>query len=70
MWDPYAGIDKDMLIAGCDYGFSESGLVTKLRLVGVTAYDRINESVRGKSRAPARAAQGPLTSTVTPLSAP
>jgi prophage tail gpP-like protein len=74
VWDPYAGIDKDMLIAGCEYRFGADGIKTRLRLVGVTAYDRINEAERKRSRASGRAkakgpAQGPLTSTVTPLSA-
>ncbi len=70
VWDPYAGIDKDMLIAGCDYEFGEAGIKTRLRLVGVTAYDRINEAARGRSRAPAKGkAQGPLTSTPSPLTA-
>lgn len=70
VWDPYAGIDKDMLIAGCEYDFGPRGIKTRMRLVGVTAYDRINEAERKRSRAPTKsAAQGPLTTTVTPLSA-
>lgn len=70
VWDPYAGIDKDMLIAGCEYNFGAQGIKTQLRLVGVTAYDRINEADRRKRRAPAKGvAQGPLTTTVAPLTA-
>jgi prophage tail gpP-like protein len=41
--DPYAGIDKDMLISGVTYQFDESGAVTKLELAGRTAFDRIDE---------------------------
>jgi len=70
VWDPYAGIDKDMLIAGCEYSFGPRGILTRLRLVGVTAYDRINEAERKRSRAPAKSAtQAPLTTTGTLLSA-
>lgn len=47
VWDPYAGIDGDMLIAGVTYRFNErDGARTSLRLVGVTAYDRVNATVR------------------------
>lgn len=69
VYDPYAGIDKDMLIAGCEYHFGAEGLFTMLRLVGVTAYDRIDEADRRKSKAPASAKNSPLTSAPTPLSA-
>ncbi len=70
VWDPYAGFDKDMLIAGCDYQFGPHGTKTRLRIVGVTAYDRINEPERHRSRRSGKGAgHGPLDSKVQPLTA-
>ena len=67
VYDPYSGLDRDMLIAGVTFTFSEDGEKTSLRLVGVTAYDRINEAERrhhyGKQKA------GPGQIVVAPLSA-
>lgn len=41
--DPYTDIDKPMLIAGVTYMLSEQGIMTRLRVVGRSAFDRINE---------------------------
>ena len=46
IYEPYSGIDKDMLIAGVSYSLGPDGLKTELRLVGPTAFDRINEAER------------------------
>jgi prophage tail gpP-like protein len=71
VFDPYAGFDKDMLIAGVEYVFGPEGMFTMLRIVGVTAYDRINEPQRRRARSQNRnRKQQPLDSSVTPLSAP
>lgn len=51
LWDPYSGIDRDMLIAGVAHRFGEQGATTDLRVVGRTAYDRINEAERPIRRA-------------------
>lgn len=55
VWEPYSGLDRDMLIAGVEFEKSAAaGSVTHLRLVGPTAYDRINEADRkrqGKTKA-------------------
>ncbi len=48
--DPYADLDKEMLIAGVHFTYGEDGQKTQLRLVGVTAYDRINEAQRRRQR--------------------
>ena len=69
VWDPYAGIDKDMLIAGVTYRFSDRGARTSLRMVGVTAYDRINESERRKHHHPHYASSQQLDSTAKPFQA-
>ena len=67
VWDPYSGIDRDMLIAGVTFRLTEEGRMTRLRVAGVTAYDRINESDR---RRRGKTVSGKvLDSTVTPLSA-
>lgn len=50
VYDPFAEIDDDLLIAGVDYLFSEEGARTQLHLVGRTAYDRINEPARRRPR--------------------
>jgi prophage tail gpP-like protein len=41
--DPYADLDKPMLIAGCTYSLSERGITTRLRVTGRSAFDRIDE---------------------------
>jgi prophage tail gpP-like protein len=41
--DPYAMLDKDMLISGIDYCYDGTGEYTMLELAGRTAFDRINE---------------------------
>jgi len=69
VWDPYAGVDRDMLIAGVTYEFSEKGARTKLRLVGVTAYDRIDEAERRKHRHGHQTAQQQLTTAAAPIQA-
>lgn len=69
VWDPYAGIDRDMLIAGVAYKFGERGATTRLRLVGVTAYDRIDEAERRKHRHGHQTAQQQLTTTAAPIQA-
>ncbi len=67
VYDPYIGIDGDMLIAGVRYLFDEHGARTELRVVGRTAYDRINEGARRRGHH--HNDTGPLDATVTPLSA-
>jgi prophage tail gpP-like protein len=42
--DPYAGVNKDMLISGLTYCFDDSGEYTQLELAGPSAFDRINEA--------------------------
>lgn len=70
VYDPFAERTKDMLIAGVRYLFDAEGARTELRVVGVTAYDRINEADR---RRPTKGTAGgpakPLDSTVQPLEA-
>lgn len=46
VYDPYTGINRDMLIAGCAYTLSERGLTTSLRVVGRTAYDLVDTTIR------------------------
>jgi prophage tail gpP-like protein len=80
--EPYSAIAKDMLIAGVTFTFDETGRKTRLRMAGVTAYDRINEADRKGRRLPkAGSAKGVqaigsaappaagLDSTVTPFTA-
>ena len=40
-----------MLIAGVEFEMSEAGASTALRVVGPSAYDRINEADRKKHKA-------------------
>ena len=68
--DPYVDIDKPMLVAGVHYTFGPAGQHTELRVVGLTAYDRINESERRRQRRTRSTATRPLDSSVTPLKAP
>jgi prophage tail gpP-like protein len=71
VYDPFGERSKDMLIAGVTYLFDEQGERTELRIVGVTAYDRINEADRKPGKKPKSGAAGgaPLTTTVSPLTA-
>jgi prophage tail gpP-like protein len=65
LWDPYSGKDRDMLIAGVEFLKSEEGSWTRLRLVGPSAYDRINEAERHRRRrAAAPTPAGNLITTV------
>lgn len=66
--DPYSGIDRDMLIAGVAHRFGEQGATTDLRIVGRTAYDRINEAERPTRRG--RGGTPPLLTTAPPLQVP
>jgi prophage tail gpP-like protein len=50
VYDPFGGITKDMLVAGITYRLGREGLRTVLRVVGVTAYDRINEASRRRRK--------------------
>ena len=71
--EPYSGISRDMLIAGVSFIFDETGRRTRLRMAGVTAYDRINEAERRRSphrRAGGAASAPDLITTVPPISAP
>lgn len=61
VWEPYSGIDRDMLIAGIVYTYDDrTGAETRLRLAGRSAYDRINEAERGKHKRGGRRAHGGL----------
>jgi prophage tail gpP-like protein len=64
--DPYAGVDKPMLIAGVQFSLGEDGQFVALRVVGVTAYDRINEAQKRRQRVTKKAA-APLDASVVPL---
>lgn len=71
--DPYSGIERDMLIAGVTLRFDETGRHTRLRVAGVTAYDRINEADRKGRRGGGKKSKGAspdLITVVPPLSAP
>lgn len=71
VYDPYAGIDQDMLICGVSFQFGEKqGLRTKLRVVGRAAYDLIDLPVRRRGSSRQTTPAGPLTTTVSPLTAP
>ncbi len=54
VYDPYAGIDDDMLIDGVTYLYDDQGARTELICVGKTAYERINEPARKRPRHQAR----------------
>lgn len=41
--DPFAEVDKDMLISGLTYQYDGTGETTQLELAGRTAFDRIDE---------------------------
>jgi prophage tail gpP-like protein len=69
LFDPFVMIDKDMLIAGTKFAYSAKGMMTKMRVVGVTAYDRINEAAKKKGPKQKQGAK-PLDATVSNLTAP
>ena len=48
--DPYAGIDRDMLIAGVTYRYGPGGSTTEIRVVGPEAFDRVQEDARRQRR--------------------
>ena len=54
-----------MLIVGVRWVFDDHGARTELRVVGRTAYDRINEGARRRGHH--HNDTGPLDATVTPL---
>jgi prophage tail gpP-like protein len=66
VWEPYSGLDRDMLIAGVEFEKTSAGDMTHLRMVGPSAYDRINEADRKRRRkaGPKTKASGNLISTV------
>ncbi len=68
--DPYADIDKDMLIAGVTFTFDDKGEKTMLRVCGRTAFDRINEAERRRHRWRDRRPTAPGDSAPSPLRAP
>ena len=71
--EPYSGINRDMLIAGVTFLYDETGRRTRLRVAGVTAYDRINEADRrrpsGRRKSGGGGASPDLITTVPPLEA-
>lgn len=67
VWDPYSGIDRDMLIAGVEFEHDEEGDKTRLRVVGPSAYDRINEADRKRQSGKKTSIPGRIV--VTPLTA-
>nr|WP_294547686.1 hypothetical protein [uncultured Rhodopila sp.] len=44
VFDPWAGIDELMLIRGVTYRMSAQGFMTDISVVGLTAFDRIDEA--------------------------
>lgn len=44
--DPYAGVDRDMLISAVTYRYDSQGTRTEIRVVGPEAFDRIREDAR------------------------
>ncbi len=44
VYDPLVDIAGDMLIAGARYQMSDKGLLTQLRIVGLSAYEQVNEA--------------------------
>jgi prophage tail gpP-like protein len=67
--DPWSGIDKKMLISAVRYRYGAEGEITLLTLVGVTAFDRINEAEKRRHRTTRNAVNRPLDSTWSPLKA-
>lgn len=66
VYDPFAGVDGDRLIAGVKFVYDDKGERTELRVVDLTAYDRVNEASKRRS-ASRKKVTGPLDSSVTPL---
>ena len=62
--DPWSGLDKPMLISGVRYRYGAEGETAQLSLVGVTAFDRINEAQKRRQRSTPNAVNKPLDSTV------
>jgi prophage tail gpP-like protein len=50
VYDPFAGIDDDMLIAKVEFFYDEEGARTELHCVGKAAFDRVNEASRSRPR--------------------
>jgi prophage tail gpP-like protein len=50
VYDPFAGIDDDMLISEVEYIWDEHGASTVIHVVGKTAFDRVNEPARQQPR--------------------
>ncbi|WP_051356901.1 phage baseplate assembly protein [Azorhizobium doebereinerae] len=48
--DSFQGLNRDMLIAGVEMGFDQSGATTLLRLTGPESYDTAPEGARTKNR--------------------
>lgn len=48
--DPYAGINRDMLIAAVTWRYDAQGSRTEIRVVGPEAFDRIQEDARRQRR--------------------
>ena len=69
VWDPYSGLDKEMLIAGVAHRLGPEGAVTDLRIAGRTAYDRIDEAEQPPRRR-GGGGGGPLLTTAPPLRTP
>jgi prophage tail gpP-like protein len=67
--DPYVDIDKPMLVAGVKFSLDDKSQKTELRIVGVTAYDRINEAQKRRQRTTSRSTGKKLDASVTPLKA-
>jgi prophage tail gpP-like protein len=65
--DPYADIDKPMLIVGTTYSEGADGQTTRLRVAGLTAFDRTNEAEKRRHRVTGNAVTKPLSSAVVPL---
>lgn len=55
VWDPWAGIDDLMLIRGVCYRMAEKQITTDLQVVGITAFDRVDEAT---PKRPLRAVKG------------
>ncbi len=56
VFDPYGGVDEPMLIRKVIFRLGDDGARTEIEVVGLTAFDRINEAQR---RAPLRAKYAP-----------
>lgn len=58
VWDPFAPLDEEMIIARVVYEASGSGRTTRLSLEGKSAFDRIDEPYRRRHRRPWRLRRG------------